>query len=160
MIQSRLTASEIGDLLSNQENECLFSDLADKSNGADGIASTRQAITGTYSEAWITKSGDGTGDVYASSVYRDSSASNWKCNGGSWEYPADWILQYNLSGAYANSSSLKVRGMTTEGWCYLQTNNAGRVFSDNDVQLCVGYVTWYFCSAWYPSTTETMLFLD
>jgi hypothetical protein len=127
-------------------------------HGEAGEVSGSAAVTGSYVVEWVEEA-SGTGGV-TGLVFRDSSSSGWMCNGGRPESPADYLVQYNVSSAYANRSRLRVRGTNWWASCYIQSSNAARVYTDNDVRMCVGFWSVFFCGAVAPTSGDTRMWLQ
>lgn len=165
MLMQRLNSAEQGQLVSqvaaNFSHEMLVAMIDSRQQGCGANeASTGhevvQNITGTYTVELIEKA-SGTGGS-SGTIYVDSASSDWMCgHNGQPESPADYIGQYHVSGAYANRSSLKVRGSGFYSDCYIQSSNSARVYTDDDVRMCIGYWHVFFCGAVVPLTGETFM---
>jgi hypothetical protein len=164
-LMQRLNSPERGQLVSqvaiSVSHEALVTMIENRQRGCDANeASTAreivQSITGTYTVELIEETG-GTGGS-SGTIYVDSASSNWMCgDNGKSESPADYIGQYHVSGAYANRPSLKVRGSGFYSDCYLQSSSSARVYTDDDVRMCIGYWHVFFCGAVAPLTGETFI---
>jgi hypothetical protein len=100
----------------------------------------------------------GTGGSYPFGIYRDSLAAEWMCNSGvaaTAVDPADFIGVTYVSGSYASTGTVKVKGKNIWANVYLSnTTNASRVYSDNHVAMCIGYWSVFFSGAIIPLTTD------
>ncbi len=135
-------------MIDTRERSCSAS-----SETEEGASSISQEITGTYQVEFIEEASGSGGN--SGSIYVDSASSSWMCNSGSPENPADYIGQYNVSGAYANRSSLRIRGTNAWASCYIQASNATRVYSDDDMRVCIGFWHVFLCGAGAPVAGET-----
>lgn len=151
LLRSELTIDQRHAIIENREPDC-FPTHGDTSGD---IGTSTEAITGTYSVVFIPE-GTTSGN-YASYVFRDSSSSSWMCNSGSPESPADFVVHFHLQGAYYSRNQLELDGQNWWGDCYLQSTNASRVYSDDDVRTCVGYWTTVLCGGTPPQTTDMVI---
>lgn len=119
--------------------------IGDEEPIEDGVF--RSAITSTYTVEWIEES-SGTGGR-TPLILRDAASLGWMCNPGgasaTWYDPADYVVQVNVPGAYSNLGRLRARGTNWFATRALDSSSPARVYSDNDIRMCVGY---YRVFAW------------
>jgi len=121
--------------------------------------SIKQSITSEFIGEWI-EGGDGTGGV-SGFVYRDSQSSGWMCNDGNRETPADFLVEYRVAGAFQNHDRLRVKGTNPFASCYITLGgpSAARVYTDDDVRMCVGFWRAFVC-ALAPTRWDTAMWVD
>lgn len=94
------------------------------------------------------------GGSQALGIYRDGASAGWMCNGGSSEWPADFIALFSYNGAYAEKWRLSVRGTTPWAWAYIPGGLSSRVYSDNHVASCIGYWSVFLTGSIVPLASE------
>lgn len=157
LVSDNISQDVLETIVDSRETDCVNSYTEAQPENLDGVGQATWAITDTYSVEFIEET-SGSGGSYPSSIYRDSSSYGWMCNNGSSENPADYIAQYNVSGAYSNRSSLRIRGTNSFASCYISDPTASRVYSDDDIRACFGYWTVYFCTLGTgPMTYESVI---
>lgn len=152
LIRSFMAPEQIGFMIANREQGC-------EASPHGSVTASAEAITATYSVEFIEEA-SGSGGSSATAILGDSSTYGWMCNNGSPETPSDYIAQYHVSGSYNNRSALRVRGTNVFASCYIQSTNAARVYSDDDIRMCIGYWHIFFCGAGSPLASETYIWLQ
>lgn len=88
---------------------------------------------------------------YMPVLLRDSLALKGICGANDVpDYPADFIAQVNVPNAYMNMSKLRVYGTNVWASCAISDPSAARVYSDNDIRMCVGYWQFMACNWVFP----------
>ena len=149
LVWSTMTRDQVFEMIDAGEVNCGI-------DPADDIGAVARSITIPWSGQFVPEA-SGTTGVGSTAVFRDSTSSSWMCNSGAPESPADYVVQYRVSGAYSNRAALRVRGTNLFASCYIQPSNASRVYTDNDIRMCVGYWHVFFCGAVVPLTSETRM---
>lgn len=155
MLRAKFTQEAIERMIDTRASDC-----------QDGAPSEKkpdmQSITSMYQVEPIEEK-SGSGGVPASSVYVDSASSYWMCNSGApghWYNPGDYIGKYHINGAYANRFFLKVQGSNFYSNCYIHGAHAARVYTDDDILMCIGYWSVLLCGAIMPLPGETFVWLE
>lgn len=158
LIFENIVREEITMIVEDRERGCLPPE--DNYQDANPANRLTQAVTDTYTVEFIEET-TGSGGYYPTSVFRDSSSYGWMCNSGSWEWPADWIIQYYVPNSYSNLSDLRIRGTNTYASCYITDSTAARVYSDNDIRACFGYWRVWDCT-WTtgPTAYESLIWIQ
>lgn len=148
MVRESMTPEEIGAVIEAREQGCA-------STGSETVGSVVAPITGTYSVEPIEET-SGSGGYQPVAIYVDGPSFDNMCGGD-----GDYIAEFdNVSGAYSNRSSLKIRGTNIFASCYISNPTAARVYSDDDIRACIGYWSVYFCGAVAPLTSEIRVWVN
>lgn len=158
LVYDNISSEEIEAIIEEREMNCFApNDVNQDMVYSGGIT---PLITSTYAVEFIEET-TGSGGYYPTTIFRDSSSSNWMCNSGSPESPADYVAQYYVPNSYSNRSNLRIRGTNSFASCYIGNPTASRVYSDNDIRACLGYWTVYFCTLGTgPTTYESVIWIQ
>lgn len=149
-VQENLEAEEAGLLFDMEEVGC---DCDTEISALANSGIVRQAVVGDGEGESIEETYLGGGNT-PSSIFYDSSYSDWMCNSGSPEWPADHVVQVNVYGSYNNRSGLRVYGTTYCGKCAIPGALSSLVYSDNDIRSCVGYLRALGCCSGILYTSD------
>lgn len=117
------------------------------------IEESTYAITGTYAVEPIEKVSSYSVGWSPTSIYRDGSAYGNMCGN---DLLKDYIAEFNgVSGAFNNRGSLRIMGLNSYGNCYLKDPTMARIYSDNSIRACYGYLTVVWC--WGAQTYDTRI---
>ena len=112
---------------------------------AEGVGLAVQAITGTYKVEQIEEQNSASAGWSPTYIRTDGSSYGYMC-GSQYEWPKDYIAEFlGVTNAYSSPSTLRVMGLTSYGQCYIPGYLMARVYSDNDIRACVGYVHVWVC---------------
>jgi len=157
MVQANLSYDSIGRMIDTRARDC------EGYRAPDGSRSeTQSSVTSTYRVEPIEEA-SGSGGSPATAIYSDSASLDWMCNSGkpaTWLDPADYIANYHVNGAYANWSRLKVRGSNLSSNCYIHGAPFARVYSDDDIRMCIGYFSITLCPNAVALPGETFVWLE
>lgn len=102
-------------------------------------------VAGTWKGVAIPKVIGGAG-LQATTVYRDGINLGWMCDPhNKAEVPADYVAQFHVPGAFANSGHLKVHSRNVWSACYLGNPSSTRVYQDDDLRMCIGWWHVFAC---------------
>ncbi len=166
LVHEKIPPENLNAIIESRNKECHPTDISIKDiqekYGESDVPqkAISPKITDTYVVEFIEET-SGSGGYYPYSIFRDAEAYGWMCNGGSSEWPADFIAQYYVPNSYSNRSSLRIRGTNAYASCYISNSTASRVYSDNDIRACFGYWTIFFCVWPYePTTYESVIWIE
>jgi hypothetical protein len=141
---ARFGLGGLSDIIDNRER-CRIDDVNSESNSVENIEVTRQFITNTYTVVFVPELETQSVGWSPVVIYSDGSSYGNMC-GPWWEFPKDYIAHFvNVSGAYSSPSTLRIMGLNSYGSCYINQPIGSRVYSDNDIRSCFGYLQVWAC---------------
>lgn len=139
--QATLDTNQIVQLIDNRNTNCSQVPQKESSKNDSDLGTVSQAITGTYAVEAIEET-SGSGGVQPVYIYQDNSNLGCMCGSDCNDYIAEFD---QVSGAYSNRSSLRIRGTNVWASCYLANPTMARIYSDNDIRACIGWWSVFFC---------------
>lgn len=154
MVWSSMSSEELTEVIEARDRGCTPIETMFSSD----VGVTSAEITGTYYVEPIEET-SGSGGVQPVYIYQDNSGLGCMCGGDCNDYIAEFD---QVSGAYSNRSSLRIRGTNIWANCYLANPTMARVYSDNDIRACIGWWSVFFCGGGGyipPQTSEIRVWL-